>query len=76
MNRMNSHLDEIQDFVPLSIDNKKGRQVSFSDQLPLQATINPRNQGALSSQMHSLNHAHVDEEVVETTLAISSFQSC
>ena len=74
MNKMNLHVDEIQDFVkkniPTSTDNKKGKQVSFSDQLPLQATINPRNQGASSSQMHNLNHVHVDEEAVETTLVI------
>ena len=35
MNRMNSRVDEIQDFVkmniPTSTDNKKGKQVSFSD---------------------------------------------
>ena len=44
MNRMNSRVDEIQDFVktniPTSNDNKKGKQVLFSDQLPSQATIN------------------------------------
>ena len=79
MNIMNSHVDEIQDFVktniPATTDNKKGKHVSFSDQLPSQATINPRNQGASLSQMHDLNHVHVDEEAVETALAISSLQS-
>ena len=79
MNRMNSCVDKIQDFVktnvPLTIDNKKGKQVSFSDQLPSQATVNARNQGASLNQMHNLNHAHFDKEVVETTLAISSLQS-
>ena len=74
MNRMNSHVDEIQDFIktniPTSTDNKKGKQVSFSDQLPSQATINPRNQAASSSQMHKLSHVHVDKEAVETALAI------
>ena len=39
MNRMNSRVDEIQDFVKMNIptltNNKKGKQVSFSDQLPL-----------------------------------------
>ena len=79
MIRMNSRVDEIHDFVktniPILTDNKKGKQVSFFDQLPLQATMNPRNQGASSSQMHNLNHVHVDEEVVETALAISSLQS-
>ena len=52
MNRMNSLVDEIQDFVttniPTSTDNKKGKQVSFSDRLPSQTTINPRNQGSSS----------------------------
>ena len=57
------------------IDNKKGKQVSIFDQLPSQATINPRNQGASSSQMHNPSHVHVDEEAVETTLAISSLRS-
>ena len=79
MNRMNSHVDEIQDFVktniPTATDNKKGKLVSFSNQLPSQATVNPRNQGALSSQMHNLNHVHVDETVVETSLTISSLLS-
>ena len=79
MNRMNPRMDEIQDFVktniPISTDNKKGKQVSFSDQLPSHATINPRNQGSSSSQMHNLSHVHVDEEAVETTLAISSLRS-
>ena len=67
---MNSRVDVIQDFVktniPATTDNKKGNHVSFSDQLPLQATINPRNQGASLSQMHNFNYVHVDEEAVET----------
>ena len=61
--------------IPTSTDNKKGKQVSFSDQLPVQATINLRNQGASSSQMHNLSHVHVDEEAVETALVISSIRS-
>ena len=79
MNRMNSCVDEIQDFIktniPTSTDNKKGNQVSFSDHLPSQATINPRSQGSSSSQMHNLSHVHVDEEAVEAALAISSLRS-
>ena len=79
MNRMNLRVDEIQDFVktniPTSTDNKKGKQVSFFDQLPLQATINPRNQGSSSSQTYNLSHVHVDEEAVEAALAISSLRS-
>ena len=55
--------------------DKKGKQVTFTDQLPSQATANPRNQGASSSQTHNINHIHVDEEAVETALAISSLQS-
>ena len=56
---------------------KKGKQVNFTDQLPLQALANPRNQGASSSQMHNINHVHIDEEVVEMTLTltISSLRS-
>ena len=80
MSRMNSRVDEIQDFVKTNIptltDNKKGKQVSFSDQLPSQATINPRNQGSSSSQTHNLSHVHVDEEKVEVVLVISSLRSC
>ena len=72
-------MDEIHDFVktnlPTLTDNKKGKQVSFSDQLPSQATINLRKQGASSSQKHNLSHVHVDEESVETALAISSLRS-
>ena len=79
MNRMYSRVDEIQDFVKTNIptltDNKKGKQVSFSDQLPSPATINPKNQGASSSEMHNLSHVHIDEEAVETPLAISSLRS-
>ena len=79
MNRMNSHVDEIQDFVKtnisISTDNKKGKQVSFSDQLPSQATINPKNQGSSSSQTHNLSHVHVNEEAVEAALAILSLRS-
>ena len=78
MNRMNTRVDEIQDFVkmniPISTDNKKGKHILFSDQLPSQATINPRNQGASSSQMHNLSHVHVDEEAVEIALAILSLR--
>ena len=36
---------------------------------------NPRNQGASSTQTHNINHVHVDEEAVETALAISSLRS-
>ena len=79
MNRMNSRVDEIQDLVkmniPTSTDNKKGKQVLFSDQLPSQATINPRNQGSSLSQMHNLSHVHADKDAVETALAISSLRS-
>ena len=79
MNKMNSCVDEIQDFIktniPTLIDDKKGKQVSFSDQLPSHATINLRNQGTSLSQMHNLSHVHVDEEAVETALAISSLRS-
>ena len=69
---MNSRVDEIQDFVKTNIPtstDKKGKQVSFSDQLPSQATINP------GSQMHNLSHVHVDEKALETALAILSLRS-
>ena len=71
----NEQDDFVKTNIPTSTDNKKGKQVSFSDQLPSQATINPKNQGSSSSQMHNLSHVHIDEEVVETTLAISSLRS-
>ena len=44
-------------------------------QLPSRATTNLRNQGFLSSQMHNLNHVHVDEEAVEMALEILSLRS-
>ena len=75
---MNSHVDEIQDFVKTNVQpttDKNGKLVTFTDQLPLQATANPRNQGASSSQMHNINHVHVNEEAVEIALAISSLRS-
>ena len=78
MTRMNSRMDKIQDFIKTNVQpttDKKGKQVTFIDQLPSQATANPRNQGASSSQTHNINHIHVDEEAVETTLAISSLWS-
>ena len=77
MTRMNSCVDEIQDFVKMNVQpmtDKKGKQVTFTDQLA-QATSNPRNQGASSTQTHNINDVHVDEEAVETTLAISSLWS-
>ena len=73
MTRMNSRVDEIQDFIKTNVQpttDKKGKQVTFTDQLPSQATTNPRNQGASSTQTHNINHVHVDKEAVETTLAI------
>ena len=78
MTRMNSRVDKIQGFVKMNVQpktDKKGKQVIFTDQLPSQAMANPRNQGASSSQTYNINHVHVDEEVVETILAISSLRS-
>ena len=78
MTRINSRVDEILDFVKTNVQptmDKKGKQVTFTDQLPSQATANPRNQGASSTEIHNINHVHVDEEAVETTLAISSLRS-
>ena len=78
MTRMNSHMDEIQDFIKVNVQqmtDKKGKQVTFTDQLPSQATTNPRNQGASWNQTHNINHVHVDEEAVEKTLAILSLRS-
>ena len=75
---MNSRVDEIQDFVKTNVKptaDKKGKQVTFTDQLPLKATENPRNQGASSTQTHNINHVHVGEEAVESALAISSLRS-
>ena len=75
---MSSRVDEIQDFVKMNVQpttDKKGKQVTFTDQLPSQDTANSKNQGASSSQTHNINHVHVDEEAVETTLAISSLRS-
>ena len=75
---MNSCVDEIQDFVKMNVQpmtDKKGKQVTFTEQLPSQGTANPRNQGASSTQRHDINHVHVDEEALETTLAISSLRS-
>ena len=62
---MNSHVDEIQDFVKTNVQmttDKKGKLVTFIDQLPLQATANSRNRGASSSQM-----TRRDREVVDFT---------
>ena len=76
--RMNSHVDEIQDLVKMNVQpttDKKGKQVTFTYQLPSQATANPRNQGVSSSQTHNINHVHVDEEAVETALDLSSLRS-
>ena len=78
MTRMNSRVDEMHDFVKRNVQpttDKKGKQVSFSDQRPSQATDCSRNQGASSSHTHNINHVHVNEEAVEMTLAISSLRS-
>ena len=62
-------MDEIQDFVktnvPLVIENKKGKQVSFSDQLPSQVTANQINEGASPSLTHNVNHVHIDDEAMQ-----------
>ena len=72
-------MSKIQDFVKrnvlLATNNKKGKQVFVFNQLPYQATANPRNQGASSSLTHKVNHVHIDDEEVETTLAMSSLQN-
>ena len=76
--RMNSRVDEIEDFIKTNVQpttDKKGKKVTFTDQLPSQATENSRNQGASLSQTHNINHVHVDEEAVQITLAISSLRS-
>ena len=46
MMRMNLRVDEIQDVVKMNVQpttDKKGKKVNFTDQLPSQATANPRN---------------------------------
>ena len=78
MMRMNSRMDKIQDFVKTNVQlttDKNCKQVTFIDQLHSKAIANPRNQRASSSQTHNINHVHIDEEAVETALAISSLQS-
>ena len=75
---MNSRMDEIQDCVKMNVRltiDKKGKQVTFTDQLPSQAIANPRNQMASSNQTHIINYVHVEEEAVEMALAISSLRS-
>ena len=47
----------------------------ITGQLPSYATTNLRNQGVSSSQSDNINHVHVEEEAVETTLVISSLRS-
>ena len=71
-------MDEIQDFVKTNVQpttDKKGKQVTFTDQLPSQATANPMNIWPSSSQTHNINHIHVDEKAMEMTFAISSLWS-
>ena len=78
MTRMSSRMDEVQDFVKTNVQpmtDKKGKQVTFTDQLPSQITANLRNQGASLNQTHNINYVHIDEEAVETTLAMSSLRS-
>ena len=73
MTRMNSRTDKIQDVVKTNVQpttDKKGKHVTFTNQLPSQATSNPRNQGTSSSQTHNINHIHVDEEAVEMVMDI------
>ena len=76
---MNSCVDDIYDVVntnvSIMIENKKGKQVSFTNLLLLQTIANLRNQGPSSSQMQNMNHVHVNEEVVENVIAISSLRS-
>ena len=68
-------MDEIHDFVKMNVlltaVHKKDKHVLFFDQLQSQATANPRNQGTSSSLTHNVNRIHIDDEIVEMTLAIS-----
>ena len=78
MTRMNSRVDEIEDFVKTNVQlmmDKNGKQVTFTDQLSSQARANPRNQGASSTKTHNINHVHVDKEAIESAPAISSLRS-
>ena len=78
MTRMNLCVEEIHDFIKTNVQlmtNKKGKQVTFTDQLPSQAITILRNQGASLSQTHNINHVHVDKKAVEMALAILSLRS-
>ena len=76
---MNLRVNEIQHFFKMNVliatNNNKGKQVFFTEELSLQGITNPRNQGVSLSNTHNVNHVHVHEEVVETTLEMSSLQS-
>ena len=79
MNRMNSRVDEIQDFIKINVlvvvDDMNGKQVSFADQLPSKGIANPMNLGQLSSATENVNYVYVDKEAVEKTLVISNLWS-
>ena len=75
---MNSGVDEIHDFVKIkvqSMTNKKGKQVTFTYQLPSQATANLRNQGASSSYPHRPQLSEMVSSIMMNSLPIKKRDS-
>jgi len=79
LTEVTTRLDKVESSQAPHIDihdeQHKGKRVECGDQLPSQPVMNPRNQGALSSQGHHVNHIDMDCNALETTQAISSLRS-
>ena len=54
---------------------KRHREPIAQDSTMSSCHYQPKESRASSSQMHNVNHVHVDEEAVETSLAISNLRS-
>ena len=76
--QMNSRVEKIKDFIKTNVQpmtDKKGEQVFFLTNYPRRPQLTQGIRGASLSQTHNINHVHVDEKAVETTLEISSLRS-
>ena len=79
LNEVSDRLDRVEgakaQCSDASTEQRKGKGVEFSDQLPSQPLANPRNVGqASSSHTHNVNEVHIDG-VSEEAHAISGLRS-
>ena len=77
LTEVNNRLDRVEgaQCFDASVDQRKGKRVEFTDQLPSQPLENPRNLGQASlSRTHNVDQVHTDS-ASEEAHAISSLRS-